>query len=459
MKMEQPANYRKYVILQEKDSGFGVQRPPEGFAKLDVNREGIILSLQIKNLREGTEPYTVILVYGNNEEWGIIRAGILEISSRSGFFNRTLDYDTIRQIGMKPENILFVVIAAEHQGRTHLPLIGICNKACPWNESIRQRLRKEKPGVAAQTAVFPETTTNTGFTNAGTPAFMENPLQVKPNINRDMFTQPQPDMSNTILDQTPPGIGRSMFTPTQPDISTDITTQAAQQEAKDMLTQSMPDTFEGFSVKSPKEANQASNQPGPSQSQPMPDKKTDSEQLFDTIKGFFSEFISSEKKPVEAHPPLEKTQDIKTQKELDIVENHPAEKPRVNDIKLERKLRDAFEVMEPFSNPRRDYAWYRVNDLARLSNLLFACNMRIPLFANPKILVGLFKYRHLLAGFYRSEQNNLKYFVLGVPSKDDSEGRPFEYISRWVEIQNPDYGDMSGYWLVYINLQSGEFVR
>lgn len=132
---------------------------------------------------------------------------------------------------------------------------------------------------------------------------------------------------------------------------------------------------------------------------------------------------------------------------------------KVDDIRLERKLKDSFEAFEPFANPRHDYSWYRVNDLARLSNLLFACNMRIPLFANPKILVGLFKYRHLLAGFYRSERNHMKYFVLGVPSRDDSEGQPFENISRWVEIQNLEYGDMSGYWLVYINLQSGDFVR
>ena len=88
---------------------------------------------------------------------------------------------------------------------------------------------------------------------------------------------------------------------------------------------------------------------------------------------------------------------------------------RVDDGRLEEKLRDYFESIEPFSNPRQDYSWYRVNDLARLSNLLFACNMRIPLFANPRILVGLFKYRHLLAGFYRSDINDMNYF-LGVPA-------------------------------------------
>ena len=362
------------------------------------------MSLQIKNLREGTEPYTVILVYGNNEEWGIIRSGTLEISSRSGFFNRKLDYDAIQQIGMKPENILFVIIAAEHQGRTHLPLIGICNKACPWNESIRQRLRKEKPGTAAQTAVFPETTTNTGFTNAGSPAFMENPIQAEPNISRDIFTQPQPDMKSDALKQTSPGFGRDMFTPTQSDINTDIPAQAAQQEAIDMLIQSMPDTVERFSAQSPTEANQASNQSGPTQSQPMTDKKTDSEQFFDTIKGFFSEFINSEKKPVEAPPSLEKTKDSKAQKKLDIVETQPAEKPRVDDKKLERKLRDSFEAMEPFSNRRRDYAWYRVNDLASLATPLYRNAYSAVRTPNP---VGCLNTGICWPGFIAREQNNL----------------------------------------------------
>ncbi|MBP7175267.1 MAG: hypothetical protein KBA53_03470 [Thermoclostridium sp.] len=414
--MEQPANYRKYVILQEKDPGFGVQRPPEGFARLDVSGDGITLSLQIKNLREGTEPYTVILVYGKNEEWGIIRVGSVEIASQCVLFNRKLDYDAITQINMKPESILYVVIAAEHQGRTHVPMVGVCNKAYPWNESIRQRLRKEKPHCAA-TGISVETKTNTGFMKAGSPAFKENPSQGSNNISKDILTPNQSDITEGI------------FNPTQSDTKRDIPTQT-------------------------------SNQPGPvCQNQALADKKTGSDQFSDAIRGFFSEFINSEKKPAEALPGLERTQDAKTPNQPDIVEKQPVEKPRVDDVRLERKLRDSFEVMEPFSNPRRDYAWYRVNDLARLSNLLFACNMRIPLFANPKILVGLFKYRHLLAGFYRSEQNNLKYFVLGVPSKDDSEGRPFENISRWVEIQNPDYGNLSGYWLVYINLQSGEFVQ
>jgi hypothetical protein len=183
------------------------------------------------------------------------------------------------------------------------------------------------------------------------------------------------------------------------------------------------------------------------------DIKPETGDLSETLKQLFSEFKKAERKTGVQAGNFEKVEKTPGKKQ------DAFEKPKVDDARLERKLRDNFEVMEPFSNPRHDYSWYRVNDLARLSNLLFSCNIHIPLFANPKILVGLFKYRHLLAGFYRSERNKMKYFVLGVPSRDDSEGRPFERISRWVEVQNPDYGDMTGYWLVYINLQNGEFVR
>jgi len=301
--------YKKYVILEELDPGFGVQGAPEGFARFEGNRNGIALTLQIKRLREGTAPYTVILVYEKNKELGILRAGNLDVSRMNGIFRRNLDYEAIQALGMAPGNIKYVLIAAEHRERIFLPMIGICGRADAWDESIRQRLLK-----------------------------------------KEVRRIEKPDKGN-ILD------------------------------------------------------------------------------------------FESEKSIIE-NPG--KNPDY-------------SDKNRIDALMLEKKLSETFESIEPFLNPRRDYVWYKINDLAKLSNILFACNMRIPLFANPKILVGLFKYRHLIAGFYRSERNRLNYFVLGIPAKDDSDGKPFEDICRWVGVSSPEYGDMSGYWLVYINLSNGEF--
>ncbi len=302
--------YKKYVILEELDQGFGVQGAPEGFARLEGNRNGIALTLQIKRLREGTAPYTVILVYEKNKEFGILRAGNLDVGIMNGNFRRNLDYEAIHSLGMAPGNIKYILIAAEHRERLFLPMVGICGRADVWDESIRQRLLKRE---------------------------------------------------------------------------------------------------------------------------------------------------------VRKIEKFEKGNILSEESEKSIVENpgkNPdySDKNKIDTLRLERKLSETFESIEPFLNPRQDYAWYKINDLAKLSNILFACNMRIPLFANPKILVGLFKYRHLIAGFYQSYSTNLNYFVLGIPAKDDSDGKPFENICRWVGVSNPEFGDMSGYWLVYINLVNGEFV-
>ncbi|HAA25531.1 MAG TPA: hypothetical protein DCE11_05350 [Ruminiclostridium sp.] len=305
-----PAGYfKKYVILEELDTGFGIGGAPEGFARFEGNRNGITLTLQIRRLREGTAPYTIILIYEKNNELGVLRAGSLDAGRMNGIFRRNLDYGAIHSLGMDPANIKYILIAAEHRERIFLPMVGICGRSGVWDESIRQRLLKKESGKIEK-------------------AEKENILSIE-------------------------------------------------------------------------------------------------------------NYKSTSEKPGE--------------------DQGGSDKNKIDTLSLERKLKEMFENIEPFLNPRHDYAWYKINDLAKLSNILFACNMKIPLFANPKILVGLFKYRHLIAGIYRSDRSRMNYFVLGIPAKDDSDGKPFEKICRWVGMSNPEYGDMSGYWLVYINLANGEF--
>jgi len=330
--MERPGFLRKYVILEQLDPGFGLQRTPDGFARLEGFRDGFALSIQVRFLKEGTLPYTVILIYDRNGDIGVFRIGTLEIISRIGSFRRFLDYAALKDLDLKPEKIKFILIASEHKDRVLIPLVGCCRKNENWDDSLRRRLLHS--GKTAETRERPE----------------------------------------------------------------------AVEERKER------------------------------------EENREKEELKEIKKNRKADNMPAEKK---GHP---EERASKTQKN------------RVDDKKLEDMLKEAFESMDPFSNPRHDYSWYRVNDIAKLSNILFTCNLTIPLFANPRILVGLFKYRHLLAGLYRSDINNLTYFVLGVPSKDETDGNPFENISRWVPVKNSDFGDMTGYWLVYISLKDGEFV-
>jgi hypothetical protein len=125
--------------------------------------------------------------------------------------------------------------------------------------------------------------------------------------------------------------------------------------------------------------------------------------------------------------------------------------------KLETLIKNNFEASQPFKRGNPDYTWYQVNDLAKLSNIMYMSGINVPVFANPKILVGLFRYKHILAGLYKGE-NFSNFFVIGIPARDENDNRPFETACRWVPVTGSDTRDLGGYWLVYVSLRSGEIV-
>mgnify|MGYP000851933720 CR=1 FL=1 len=125
--------------------------------------------------------------------------------------------------------------------------------------------------------------------------------------------------------------------------------------------------------------------------------------------------------------------------------------------RLEGLLQNSFERYVPFKRSHRGYSWYRVSDLSKLSNIMYLTGVNVPVFANPKILVGLFKYKHVLAGLYRGDDLG-NYYVIGVPAKNERDNRPFEKACRWVPLKDSDVRDMGGYWLVYVSLKTGEIV-
>ncbi|MGI6084971.1 MAG: hypothetical protein ACOYIF_05945 [Acetivibrionales bacterium] len=125
--------------------------------------------------------------------------------------------------------------------------------------------------------------------------------------------------------------------------------------------------------------------------------------------------------------------------------------------KLEGLLINNFESHTPFKRSSRGYSWYRVSDLAKLSNIMYMSGINVPLFANPKILVGLFKFKHILAGLYRGNDGS-EYYVIGVPARNEKDNKPFDNACRWAPVQDNTIRDMGGYWLVYVSLKSGEIV-
>lgn len=144
---------------------------------------------------------------------------------------------------------------------------------------------------------------------------------------------------------------------------------------------------------------------------------------------------------------------------LNKVKAFPAESSfmKCDVTKLEGLLQNSFERYVPFKRSSRGYSWYKVSDLSKLSNIMYLAGVNVPVFANPKILVGLFKFKHVLAGLYRGD-NGADYYVIGVPAKNERDNRPFETACRWVPLRESDVRDMGGYWLIYVSLKTGEIV-
>ena len=113
---------------------------------------------------------------------------------------------------------------------------------------------------------------------------------------------------------------------------------------------------------------------------------------------------------------VKKKPDIEEEKPSQVEEDYDRDLPYVNDIELENKLKESLRKWILFKSPSR-LLWYRVNDIAKLSNLYTLVVCKHTIVCKPQDLSRTFKYRHLLAGFYRSDINDLNYFVLGVPQR------------------------------------------
>lgn len=117
-----------------------------------------------------------------------------------------------------------------------------------------------------------------------------------------------------------------------------------------------------------------------------------------------------------------------------------------------------FQEYEPFERRNDLYKWWKAASLAHLNNILYANNIRTVLLHSPIVMMSHYKYRYVIVGIYRSRKQN-EYIVCGIPSTYGVDRRPFGELSRWIPVRykRPTPGDF-GYWVVYIDPRTGEFV-
>ncbi len=386
---------RKYAIMEELDSGFGAGSTPEAFVRLDSWEGRIQASLHVKGLKQGPYTYKLYLIFARHDQLIPLLAGSMS-TSYSGMQNGLeIDAETLKNHGLKPDAVRFAAITAESQDKKWVPLFSSFEKSYKWDESIRQLLLK-KPAVE-ENLEKPKTEVR--------PVAQERPFEET--------RQPKPSVA-----QTPP------------------TSQTAKANPQPYMPPPQPYGAQA----EPSAYSQAQAGMQNAAANPYPQPYASTPQKEERVLKTEPDYSSAQPNP-------------SAQRSV------PQDTPynRCDMRKLEEFLKNHFEECTPFKRASRGYSWYRVSDLAKLSNIMYMSGVNVPVFANPKILVGLFKYKHILAGLYHGE-NGSHYYVIGVPARNETDNRPFETACRWVPVSDSTIRDMGGYWLVYVSLKSGEIV-
>jgi hypothetical protein len=128
--------------------------------------------------------------------------------------------------------------------------------------------------------------------------------------------------------------------------------------------------------------------------------------------------------------------------------------------KLERMFNKDFKKVNPFRRARSDYDWWKVESPVHFNNILHFCGIKAPLLFNNDVMTAHYKYRHLLAGIFRDDENLRWFLVCGIPGAFMVDPSPFGNMCRWVRAggQRPGFGSM-GYWLVYIDPNTGNILK
>lgn len=390
---------RKYAIMEELDGGFGAGSTPEAFIRLDSWEGRIQATIHVKGLKQGPFKYRLYLIFTNRGRLKPLLLGDVNTSYSGMQGGLEIDAQTLIDNDLRPDFVRYAALTAESQNKKWIPLFSSFEKGSKWDESIRQILIMsilEEPKKESTDEPFSLKSVYTSSVNTDTK--MQDNLRptdeaIKMESEKSQMA-PKAD-SKEVLSEL---LGQSFLDANKDSKATDGPGNISRQSSNESDSNSFktPDETDTRAYRSRGGTSRKSNE----------NRKTTA--------------IS-------------------------------------NLAKLEGMLANNFSVYHPFKRANKGYLWYKVSDLSQLSNIMYMSGINVPLFANPKILVGLFKFKHILAGIYKGDMNG-NYYVIGVPAKNENDNKPFENACRWAPIEDSEIREMTGYWLVYVSLDTGQIV-
>ncbi|HOP92738.1 MAG TPA: hypothetical protein PLP24_05125 [Acetivibrio thermocellus] len=423
--------HRSFLIFTHEDSRNGEGREPSGYVKIEIRDGRGKLCCQVSNLRESNDAvYKLYLI--NVDEAGLKAAcpGVIDLAKGKGELIWNFDPANIDGTGMSVCDINVAAVILENNNERYIdnilcPLAAYKNGKIEWRQKMKKFLNKQRAQEAEETE------------------------------ERQDFEEAQET-------------GESQRTQDIPKKEEMQKTERAQRTKDDAMPKTGSEKSEdggkiGEDIASGNENIEDKNKNMIESVQRKEDNKSGADTIVEENgRGGVSD-DDERKTKIEAENEVEDKNEKENENETESKDEFGNKRKAGSEINFEElvaKFDRCFEKCNPFMSGRKDYRWWKIAGPVHLNNILYQMKVDVPILFNPLVLMAHFKYRHLIVGTYEDKARNLRYIVCGVPGVYWVDEKPFGKICRWAQVDGnvPKYGAF-GYWLVYINPNTGEILN
>jgi len=446
---------RDIWIFNEEEKGFGFGGSPGGYIKIEVHEGKGKIYAMVQNLREtrAKESYDLYLVKIKNQENFNIKIGSISIIKGRG--ELTWSFDSMNVGGSSQTIIDFNAVVLLYNEENNKNMDAQCPMIAYRKEKVRWKDAFNVKPISNATPI-----NNAKLINNATPINNGTPIN---NVLPIRNTNPAIDeLYNKYIGKIETKYSLSDSVPEIGSIPSDIIindvsdsrvfdnnanedyaqddeardNDTDKQETKEIIYPPIDENYE----ESVEPSTEESVEENIDQDTERNAKQIAEENVEENVESTFqSEAKSNDQEKNSSYIKRKKTSDIS---------------------KLIKLLDKEFKRCDPFNSRRRDYRWWNINSPVNLINVLEQCDINVPRFFSPSVVMSYFKYRYLVAGVYISRRRGREYFVCGIPGTHNIDESPFGNLCRWVQVErnNKEYGSF-GYWVTYIDPNTGELLK
>ncbi|HOV25625.1 MAG TPA: hypothetical protein PK566_04590 [Pseudobacteroides sp.] len=454
---------RIFFILKREDEGFGLGKDPTGYVKIEVQEGKGKLFSHIENIndKQGKAVFKLYLIKCTKDQFRPVCVGELPISGGKGELSWRFDASNVDSTGISIDKFnIIAVMSDEVQKRNSFPLVAYKGKVeVPWKDKFKEAL------------------------------YSNSLYGYQSNVNNSGITKDNQAKESQDIENKPIDNNQAQDTKIENKPLDNKQVQDTKIENKSIDNKKAQDAKIEYNLTENQQAQdiKIENKPieGPQSQYIQPENIEGDNKNINAkdVKDNFDSNLDEYEENIYVQVDENKPEDINAEfinKKNNENNNGPCNQvygctncfnnefnkfnyETVNNCvdinKLKELFNKNFEVANPFKNGCRIYKWWEVNNPVVLNNIFYQCNLKNPFLFNPKVLFAYYKHKNLIVGICNDISNDREYVVLGVPSNYSVEQRPLGMFCRWAQEEGvePKNGAF-GYWLVYIDANSGKIV-